>query len=84
MNVKILGSGCTNCQNLEKRMRTALAELQLSATVEKIQSYQDIASYGVMSTPALVIDEKVVLQGQVPQVDALKEIVAGLHGTSTK
>lgn len=45
-------------------------------TIEKVQSFQDIAAYGVMSTPALVINDKIVLQGQVPQVEALKEIVA--------
>ena len=76
MKIKILGSGCMNCQTLEKRMYTALAELQVNATVEKVQSFQDIAAYGVMSTPALVIDEKVVFQGMVPKIEALKDIVA--------
>ncbi|MGO9480302.1 MAG: thioredoxin family protein [Candidatus Kryptoniota bacterium] len=76
MKIKILGSGCSNCQTLEKRMAAALDELKVDATIEKVQSFQDIAAYGVMSTPALVINDKIVLQGQVPQVEALKEIVA--------
>ncbi len=57
-------------------MYATLAELQVDATIEKVQSFQDIAAYGVMSTPALVIDEKVVFQGMVPKVEDLKEIVA--------
>jgi small redox-active disulfide protein 2 len=81
MKIKILGSGCMNCQTLEKRMTTALDELKVSATVEKVQSFQDIAAYGVMSTPALVIDEKVVFQGIVPKVEALKEIVTRFNST---
>lgn len=75
MKIKILGSGCMNCQTLEKRMTAALDELKIEASVEKVQSFQDIVAYGVMSTPALVIDEKVVFQGMVPKVEALKDIV---------
>ena len=71
-----------NCQTLEKRMHSAIDELRVDATIEKVQSFQDIASYGVMSTPALVIDEKVVLQGTVPQVEALKEILVKLSSSS--
>lgn len=81
MKIKILGSGCPNCQALEKRMNEALAEMHVDAVIEKVQSYQDIASYGVMSTPALVIDDRVVLQGQVPKIEALKEIVQRHSGT---
>jgi len=84
MKIKILGSGCMNCQTLEKRMYTTLAELQVNATIEKVQSFQDIAAYGVMSTPALVIDEKIVSQGMVPQVEALKEIVTKLDSAQTR
>ncbi|RPI06823.1 MAG: thioredoxin family protein [Ignavibacteriae bacterium] len=75
MNIKVLGSGCMNCQTLEKRTYTALQELQIDATVEKVQDYQKIASYGIMRTPGLVIDEKVALAGYVPTVEKLKEVL---------
>ncbi len=75
MNIEVLGSGCPNCQTLERRTREALAELHLDATIEKVQDMQAIVSYGVMRTPCLVIDGRVVIQGAVPKVDALKELL---------
>lgn len=67
MIIKILGPGCSNCQNLERITRQAVAELGLDATVEKVTDYPTIAGYGVMSTPGLVVDEKVVVSGRVPK-----------------
>ena len=67
MIVKILGPGCTNCQKLERATREAIADLGLDATVEKVTDYPTIAGYGVMSTPGLVVDEKVVASGRVPR-----------------
>ena len=58
MKIKVLGPGCKNCVNLEKNTRAALAELGLDADVEKVTDYGDIAAYGVMKTPGLVIDEE--------------------------
>jgi small redox-active disulfide protein 2 len=75
MTVKILGGGCCNCKNLEKITINALAELNIAADVEKVQDMQQIMSYGVMRTPALVINEKVVLFGRVPAINELKEII---------
>jgi small redox-active disulfide protein 2 len=75
MIIKILGSGCANCRTLEKRTYIALQELTMDAAVEKVQDYQKIASYGIMRTPGLVIDEKVALAGYVPTVEKLKEIL---------
>jgi small redox-active disulfide protein 2 len=78
MIIKVLGPGCTNCQNLEKAVRGALAglgRLGLEATVEKVTDYGVIAGYGVMSTPALVIDEKVVLAGRVPTVAQVRDLL---------
>jgi small redox-active disulfide protein 2 len=75
MNIKVLGSGCLNCQTLEKRTIDALQALEMDAAVEKVQDYQKIASYGIMRTPALVIDEKVAIAGFVPTVEKLKEIL---------
>lgn len=75
MVIKILGSGCANCQTLHRRAEEALSELHIDATIEKVETYQDIAAYGIMKTPGLVIDEKVVLSGSVPPVDRLKELL---------
>ncbi len=76
MNIKILGSGCTNCKNLEKNTRDAIAELGLVAEVEKVTDPGEIVSWGVMSTPALVIDDEVVLAGKVPGVADLTRLLA--------
>jgi small redox-active disulfide protein 2 len=76
MLVKVLGPGCANCVTLEKRTRQALDTLGLDATVEKVTDYGQIAGYGVMSTPGLVIDEKVVLHGRVPTVSALTQLLS--------
>jgi len=75
MKIKVLGTGCSNCKNLEKATINALAEMDLTAEVEKVEDIQKIMAYGVMRTPALVIDEKVVLNGRVPSVSELKEII---------
>ena len=77
MIIKILGPGCTNCQNLERATREAIAELGLDATVEKVTDYPTIAGYGVMSTPGLVVDEKVVVSGRVPRVAEVKMLLTG-------
>lgn len=76
MDIKILGSGCVNCANLEAVTRTALGELGLSADIGKVTDPGEIASWGVMSTPALVIDDEVVLSGRVPTLDRVKELLA--------
>ncbi len=75
MNIKILGTGCTNCKNLEKATINAVAELNLNATVSKVEDIQQIMNYGIMRTPALVVDEKVLLYGRVPSVSEIKELL---------
>jgi len=80
MNIKILGSGCANCINLEKAAKQAAAELGIDATFEKVTDYADIASYNIMSTPGLVVDDRVVLAGRVPTVRQVKELLAPLAG----
>lgn len=76
MDIKILGPGCRNCATLEQRTREALAELGKDATVTKVTDYGEIAAYGVMQTPALVIDEQVVLSGKVPVTRVLRDLMA--------
>ena len=75
MHIKILGSGCANCVNLEKATRQAVSELGLEATFEKVTDYGDIASYGIMRTPGLVVDEQVLLSGRVPTARQVKELL---------
>ena len=74
-SIKILGTGCPNCKSLEKATINAVAELNVDAFVEKVEEIQKIMMYGVMRTPALVINEKVALYGRVPSVPELKEII---------
>ncbi len=76
MDIKILGSGCVNCKNLETNTRAALAELGLSVEIEKVTDPSEIVSWGVMSTPALVIDDEVVLSGRVAAPDQIKQLIA--------
>ncbi len=75
MKIKVLGTGCPSCKRLEKNVNEALDELSIKAEVEKVTEVKDIMAYGVMSTPALVIDEKVVLYGHVPNVSQLVDII---------
>jgi small redox-active disulfide protein 2 len=78
MIIKILGPGCSNCQNLERVTREAVADLGLDATVEKVTDYAAIAGYGVMSTPGLVVDEKVVVSGRVPRAAEVRMLLTGV------
>ena len=73
--VKILGSGCAKCVQLEKAARQAISELNLNLNIEHITDFAQIASYGVMSTPALVLDGKVVSFGKVLSVEEIKSIL---------
>ncbi len=73
MNIKILGTGCPNCIRLEKNVIKALKMLEIEASIEKVTEISDILSYGVMSTPALVVNEKVLFYGRVPSSEIIKE-----------
>lgn len=74
-NIKVLGTGCANCRNLEKMVRNTVEDLKLDATVEKEEDIMKIIAYGVRRTPALVIDDKVVLYGRVPSEKELSELL---------
>jgi small redox-active disulfide protein 2 len=79
MIIKVLGPGCMNCKTLERRTREAVEQLSLDAVIQKVEDYQEISSYGIISTPGLVIDEKVVSQGRVPTVEAIKDLIQRSH-----
>lgn len=76
MDIKVLGSGCANCRALEERTAAALGDLGLEAGITKVTDFAEIAGYGVMSTPALVVDEQVVVAGRVPTIEELQAIIA--------
>jgi len=77
MKIKVLGPGCANCTTLEKRTNEALQLSGVEATVEKVTDFAEIASYGIMSTPGLVIDEQVVVSGRVPKVQEIQSLLTG-------
>lgn len=72
MDIKILGPGCAKCQKTEEIVKEVVAETNLKATVQKVTNMMEIAGYGVMSTPAVVLDGKVILSGKVPNKDDVK------------
>lgn len=73
MVIKILGSGCTNCKKLMENTKKAVEELGINAEVVKVEDLKDILAYGVMKTPALVVDEKVKAMGRVLTVEEIKK-----------
>ncbi|MEI7425739.1 MAG: thioredoxin family protein [Candidatus Moraniibacteriota bacterium] len=77
MNIKILGTGCPNCQRLEANTKQALAELKMEDQIEKITDIEQIMSYGIMSLPAIVSDGKVLSYGAVPPVEEIKKLLSG-------
>ncbi|MCK9309676.1 MAG: thioredoxin family protein [Candidatus Cloacimonetes bacterium] len=75
MNIKVLGSGCRKCKKLEEHVNKAITESGVNATVEKVSDLAAIMAYGVMMTPALVIDEKVVSSGKLLSASDIKTII---------
>jgi small redox-active disulfide protein 2 len=75
MDIKILGTGCAKCKNLEQTTRDVVANLGLDAQVSKVEDIMDIMGYGVATTPALVVDGKVVVKGRVPSKDEISKIL---------
>lgn len=73
MKIEILGSGCPNCKKLEENTKKALDETYKKAEIVKISNINDIVSYGVMSTPAIVIDGKVKSYGKISSVEEIKK-----------
>lgn len=73
LNIKVLGSGCANCKRLESETRAALDEAGIAYDLAKVTDYADIMAYGIMSTPGLVINEKVVSAGRIPKRQQIVE-----------
>jgi small redox-active disulfide protein 2 len=76
MVIKVLGSGCARCHETERRVMNALAQLGLAADVGKVTDMKEIMSFGVLGTPAVVIDGKVMCYGRIPTVDEVKKWLA--------
>ncbi len=75
MEIKILGTGCPKCKSLEQAAKTAVAELGIDALIEKEEDIMNIMNYGIMHTPGLVINGKVIVSGRVPSMSELKDFI---------
>lgn len=73
--IKILGTGCPNCNTTELRVQKVIEDLKSDAVIEKVEDIQKIMMYDVMSTPAIVLDEKVVIKGRVPTEQEIRDLL---------
>ncbi len=75
MDIKVLGTGCAKCKSLDKAVREVVENNNLSATITKVEDIVEIMKFNVMTTPALVVDGKIVVKGRVPSNNELKDIL---------
>jgi len=75
MIIKVLGTGCAKCMQLEKTTKEAVRELGIDAKVEEVKDITKILEYPILTTPGLVIDEKVVCSGKIPGKDEVKNYI---------
>lgn len=75
MEIKVLGTGCTKCKALDKVTKEAVEKTGVNATITKVEDIVEIMQFGIMTTPALVIDGKVVVKGKVPSVDEIVKLL---------
>lgn len=75
MDIKVLGTGCAKCKSLEKAVREVVEQNKLDAAVTKVEDIMEIMKFNVMSTPALVVNGKVVVKGRVPSVNEITELL---------
>jgi small redox-active disulfide protein 2 len=73
--IKVLGTGCPKCKTLEKTTRDAIAEMGIEANIIKEEDITKIMQYGIMRTPGLVVNEKLVLAGRVPSINEIKNLI---------
>lgn len=76
MDIKILGSGCAKCKKLEQSAREAVAELGIDASVTKVEDIMEIMNYGIATTPAIVVDGKVLLKGRTASTSEIKKMLS--------
>ena len=74
--IQILGTGCPKCRKLEQAAREAADELDIEYELNKVEDMNEIISFGVMMTPALVVDDVVKVSGKIPNMNELKEMIA--------
>ena len=75
MEIKILGTGCSKCKTLEKLTREVVEKNGINANIIKVEDIVEIMKYNIMSTPALVVNEKVEFKGRVPSADEIKRVL---------
>ncbi len=75
MQIKILGTGCPKCKQLEQLVRETVAEQNISAEISKVEDIVDIMAYGIMRTPGLVVDGKVVMSGRLPGKNEISDML---------
>ena len=75
MEIKILGTGCPSCKALEEAARKAVMEMNLDAQIIKVEDMAEILNFGIMTTPALVVDGKIALKGRVASVEEIKKLL---------
>ena len=75
MEIKVLGTGCPKCKALEKATQNAVADMGIDATIVKEEDIMKIMGYGIMHTPGLVINEKVVFSGRIPSASELRDLI---------
>lgn len=82
LTVKVLGPGCANCKRLEQMTRRAVEALGVDAEIKKVTDYGEIMGYGVMATPGLVINDRVVVNGRLPSPDEVSTWLADALATA--
>jgi small redox-active disulfide protein 2 len=81
MEIKVLGTGCAKCMQLEKTVKEAVKELGIDAKIEEVKDIKKIMQYPILTTPGLVIDGKVVCSGKIPSKDEVKKYITSASGT---
>ena len=75
MEIKILGTGCPKCKALEKLTREVVEKNGFDASISKVEDIMEIMKYNVMTTPALVVNEKVEIKGRIPSAEEIKQVL---------
>ncbi len=78
MEIKILGTGCSNCRTLEKLTREVVEKNNIDATITKVEDIMEIMKYNVLSLPALVVNEKVEIKGRVPSSEEIRQVLSNI------